>query len=127
MHLWLSNCCLSPLWHSGRCTPKSMFPLHEKLEFFSIYDWSCLSFRYKSLGNTASRSRCNTFYLLCDLVQFFDLYHLEQMDEAFEVVILMKLPLLNSRYRSCKLHSRFSTVLCEPLLVLITSNRCLVC
>lgn len=47
--------------------------------------------RYKSLGNTASRSRCNTFYLLCDLVQFFDLYHLEQMDEAFEVIRKLQL------------------------------------
>ncbi|CAB3987731.1 nuclear pore complex Nup93-like, partial [Paramuricea clavata] len=47
--------------------------------------------RYKSQGNNASRVRSNTFYLLCDLIQFFDLYHLNKMDEAFEVMRKLQL------------------------------------
>ena len=47
--------------------------------------------RYKSQGNNASRIRSNTFYLLCDLIQFFDLYHLNEMDDAFEVMRKLQL------------------------------------
>ncbi|XP_028392080.1 nuclear pore complex protein Nup93-like [Dendronephthya gigantea] len=47
--------------------------------------------RYKSQGNNASRFRTNTFYLLCDLMQFFDLYHLKQIDDAFEVMRKLQL------------------------------------
>ena len=47
--------------------------------------------RYKTQGNNASRIRSNTFYLLCDLIQFFDLYHLNQMDDAFEVNLVLRI------------------------------------
>lgn len=67
----------APTSHSNR----------DRLKTFSF----AVAERYKSLGNNASRSRCNTFYLLCDLIQFFDLYHLNQMDEAFEVMRKLQL------------------------------------
>ncbi|XP_046843260.1 nuclear pore complex protein Nup93-like [Xenia sp. Carnegie-2017] len=47
--------------------------------------------RYKSQGNNASRMTLNTFYLLCDLIQFFDLYHQNLTDEAFEVMKKLQL------------------------------------
>ena len=42
-------------------------------------------FRYRTLGHTASQSRISTFYLLLDLMQFFDLYHAGQLDTALDV------------------------------------------
>lgn len=42
-------------------------------------------FRYRTLGYTASQSRISTFFLLLDLMQFFDLYHAGQLDTALDV------------------------------------------
>ena len=42
-------------------------------------------FRYRTLGHTASQSRISTFFLLLDLMQFFDLYHAGQLDTALDV------------------------------------------
>lgn len=43
--------------------------------------------RYRTLGHTASQSRISTFYLLLDLMQFFDLFHAGQFDTAFDVSV----------------------------------------
>ena len=43
--------------------------------------------RYRTLGHTASQSRISTFYLLLDLMQFFDLFHAGQLDTAFDVSV----------------------------------------
>ena len=45
----------------------------------------CFSFRYRTLGHTASQSRISTFFLLLDLMQFFDLYHAGQLHTALDV------------------------------------------
>ena len=45
----------------------------------------CLLFRYGTLGHNASQSRISTFYLLLDLMQFFDVYHAGQLDAALDV------------------------------------------
>lgn len=55
-----------------------------------------LAQRYRTLGHTASQSRISTFYLLLDLMQFFDLYHAGQLDTALDVMQKLKLvPLRN--------------------------------
>ena len=41
--------------------------------------------RYRALGHTASQSRISTFFLLLDLMHFFDLYHAGQLDFALDV------------------------------------------
>lgn len=50
-------------------------------EFLFVYFF----FRYRTLGHTASQSRISTFFLLLDLMQFFDLYHAGQLDTALDV------------------------------------------
>ena len=41
--------------------------------------------RYKTRGHDGSRTRSSTFYLLVDLMFFFDLYHQKQNEEALDV------------------------------------------
>jgi len=41
--------------------------------------------RYRLLCHNASQSRIGTFFLLLDLMQFFDLYHANQLDTALDV------------------------------------------
>jgi len=55
-----------------------------------------LAQRYRTLGHTASQSRISTFYLLLDLMQFFDLYHAGQLDTALDVMQKLKLVPLGS-------------------------------
>lgn len=50
-----------------------------------ISKYFCFPFRYRTLGHTASQSRISTFYLLLDLMQFFDLCHAGQLDMALDV------------------------------------------
>ncbi|XP_041375379.1 nuclear pore complex protein Nup93-like isoform X2 [Gigantopelta aegis] len=50
-----------------------------------------LAERYRSMGNQGTQSNTDTFYLLLDLITFFDLYHTENMDHAFEVLKQLKL------------------------------------
>ena len=45
--------------------------------------------RYKTRGHNGSRSRSSTFYLLIDLMYFFDLYHEQQFDTALDVSIFI--------------------------------------
>ncbi|KAK3744462.1 hypothetical protein QZH41_012886 [Actinostola sp. cb2023] len=47
--------------------------------------------RYRQLGHNASQSRISTFYLLLDLMQFFDLYHANQLDTALDMMQKLKL------------------------------------
>ncbi|KXJ26896.1 nuclear pore complex protein Nup93 [Exaiptasia diaphana] len=47
--------------------------------------------RYRLLGHNASQSRISTFFLLLDLMQFFDLYHANQLDTALDVMQKLKL------------------------------------
>ena len=42
-------------------------------------------FRYKTNPLPARKQHSQTFFLLMDLMQFFDLYHEGKMDDAFEV------------------------------------------
>jgi nuclear pore complex protein Nup93 len=41
--------------------------------------------RYKAQGHTASRQLSQTFYLLLDIMQFFDHYHAKRIDVALDV------------------------------------------
>ena len=41
--------------------------------------------RYKALGHTASRQLSQTFFLLLDVMQFFDHYHSKRIDVALDV------------------------------------------
>ncbi len=41
--------------------------------------------RYKQLGHKAGRSVSQTFFLLLDIMQFFDHYHNKRIDVAFDV------------------------------------------
>ena len=41
--------------------------------------------RYKTRGHNGTRTRSSTFYLLIDLMYFFDLYHQKQNDNALDV------------------------------------------
>ncbi|XP_062501933.1 nuclear pore complex protein Nup93-like isoform X2 [Corticium candelabrum] len=46
--------------------------------------------RYKGKGHTATVSRVSTFYLLLDLMQFFNLYHQQLFDQALDVIQRLK-------------------------------------
>ncbi|EDO41551.1 predicted protein [Nematostella vectensis] len=52
--------------------------------------------RYRAQGHNASQSRMSTFFLLLDLMQFFDLYHGNQTDTALDVIQKLKLVPLSS-------------------------------
>ncbi len=43
---------------------------------------------YKSTGHTGSRLLAQTFYLLLDIMQFFDYYHAKKIDVALDVSVL---------------------------------------
>ena len=43
--------------------------------------------RYRSMGHFASQQLSNTFFLLLDIMQFFDQYHAKRIDIAFEVIM----------------------------------------
>lgn len=58
-----------------------VFELFLPLQIYSIY----LVYRYRERNNEGSRSNTSTFYLLLDLLSFFDSYHEGNVDEAFEV------------------------------------------
>lgn len=45
----------------------------------------CKRFRYRDFGCKAERDISSTFYLLIDLVTFFDLYHGKEYQAALEV------------------------------------------
>lgn len=48
--------------------------------------WHCSHVhRYKTQSHVARRDRAETFFLLMDLMQFFDLYHEGKLDVAFDV------------------------------------------
>ncbi|XP_002164359.1 nuclear pore complex protein Nup93 [Hydra vulgaris] len=47
--------------------------------------------RYKTHGHNGSRTRSSTFYLLIDLMYFFDLYHEQQFDTALDTIQKIKL------------------------------------
>lgn len=55
-----------------------------------------LAQRYRTLGHSASQSRISTFFLLLDLMQFFDLYHAGQQDTALDVMHKLRLVPLGS-------------------------------
>lgn len=64
-----------------------------KLQDFISYDSTLIPvfvFRYRTLGHSASQSRISTFFLLLDLMQFFDLYHAGQQDTALDVSFIFK-------------------------------------
>jgi len=42
--------------------------------------------RYRELGQEGSRHTANTFYLLLDLMTFFDLYHTNKIEQAYNVI-----------------------------------------
>ena len=44
-----------------------------------------LSFRYRAQGISANKFVDSTFYLLLDLITFFDEYHSGHIDRAFDV------------------------------------------
>ena len=44
-----------------------------------------LYWRYRSMGHTASQQLSTTFFLLLDIMQFFDHYHAKRIDVAFNV------------------------------------------
>jgi len=47
--------------------------------------------RYRTRGCKASKTNCGTFYLLLDLMYFFDLYHSQQHDIALDTIKKIKL------------------------------------
>jgi len=65
-------------------TPQSS---RERLQILS----RSIAERYKMRGHSGSRHRSATFYLLIDLMYFFDLYHEKQFDEALTVMERIRL------------------------------------
>ena len=45
-----------------------------------------LFFRYRSLGHSASQESSASFFLLLDLMTFFDLFHAKKFDDAIETI-----------------------------------------
>ena len=72
------------------------------------------SFRYRTLGHTASQSRISTFFLLLDLMQFFDLYHAGQLHTALDVSLTRTL-VLNNYIEICVCLLYFYTCTIEVL------------
>ena len=52
-----------------------------KLKSFFFY-----FFRYRSLGHSASQESSASFYLMLDLMTFFDLFHAKKFDDAIETI-----------------------------------------
>lgn len=46
--------------------------------------------RYRALGHDAPREDTAAFYLMLDLMTFFDLYHANKLDEALDTVEKIK-------------------------------------
>jgi len=65
---------------SNPCAPQSD---RERLQALAIN----IADRYKSMGHSASRQLGQTFYLLLDIMQFFDHYHAKRIDVALDVSI----------------------------------------
>lgn len=47
--------------------------------------WRCGFYRYRTNGITGEKSVDSTFYLLLDLMTFFDEYHASHIDRAYDV------------------------------------------
>ena len=55
-------------------------------DIYNVWVVFCLiATRFRSLGHSASQSRVSTFFLLLDLMQFFDLFHAGELDTALDV------------------------------------------
>lgn len=67
--------------------PNSPQSSRERLQNLS----RALAERYKSHGHSGSRERSATFYLLIDLMYFFDMHHEKQYDGALDVIQKIKL------------------------------------
>eukprot|EP00111_Clytia_hemisphaerica_P020577 TCONS_00060599-protein len=82
--------------------------------------------RYKTRGHDGSRSRSSTFYLLVDLMFFFDLYHQKQNEEALDVIQKIKLIPLSMEEVEQKVNSfkQYSDEIrqCMPDVLLKTMN-----
>ena len=75
-----------------------------KLPHFMPYEsilCSIFAYRYRTSGHSASQSRIGTFFLLLDLMQFFDLYHAGQHDTALDVSFVFEQILAGFLYISC--------------------------
>ena len=84
-------------------------------------------FRYRTLGHTASQSRTNTFFLLLDLMQFFDLYHAGQLDTALDVSLAKGFVFAFIFYCSVLLHGlpvhqSTNTAVARQLLYMVSCN-----
>ncbi len=64
-------------------SPGSAHSDRERLQGLAV----AIAERYKQLGHGASRSLSQTFYLLLDIMQFFDHYHNKRIDVAFDVSV----------------------------------------
>lgn len=47
--------------------------------------------RYKTEGHTASQDTTSTFFLLLDIMTFFDLFHVKKYDEAIDIITKIKI------------------------------------
>ena len=47
--------------------------------------------RYSAVGHTASKDTTSSFYLLLDLMTFFDAYHGEKFDDALDIITKLKI------------------------------------
>ena len=63
---------------SAPCPPHSN---RERLQTLAV----SIAERYKALGHTANRQLSQTFFLLLDIMQFFDHYHGKRLDVALDV------------------------------------------
>ena len=80
---YISNVYFFSVQFQHVALPNSPQSSRERLQNLS----RALAERYKLHGHNGSRQRSATFYLLIDLMYFFDLYHEQQYDEALDVNI----------------------------------------
>lgn len=68
-----------------RCCPKA--PDCTGIHDMPLTPSLALSFRYRAQGVSANKFVDSTFYLLLDLITFFDEYHSGHIDRAFDVSV----------------------------------------
>lgn len=74
------------------------------------------SFRYRAQGISANKFVDSTFYLLLDLITFFDEYHSGHVDRAFDVSLCKELWSAGYHHRACHVQSTSVSLGCEDAL-----------
>ena len=81
---------LNQLLSSVASSPPSSQSLRDRLHVLAV----ALADRYKGCGHSAPHSLAHTFFLILDIMTFFDHYHNKREEQALEVYLASYISLL---------------------------------